>query len=50
MRAVGNGIRTRKEIVRAMGLEHDVERATKLLDALVSEGLILRSGSRFTSP
>ena len=50
MRAVGNGITTRKEIVRAMGLEHDVERATKLLDALVSEGLILRSGSRFTSP
>jgi A/G-specific adenine glycosylase len=50
MRAVGDGIATHKGLVRVMCLEHDVERATRLLDALVSEGLILRSGSRFTLP
>jgi hypothetical protein len=41
---------TQKAIVRAMNLEHDVERATKLLEALVNEGLILRAGARFTLP
>jgi A/G-specific adenine glycosylase len=50
MRAVNDGIATQKAIVRAMNLEHDVERATKLLEALVNEGLILRSGARFTLP
>lgn len=50
MRAVGDGISTQAGIIRAMCLEHDVERAKKLLDALVSEGLILRTGTRFTSP
>jgi predicted transcriptional regulator len=50
MRAVNDGMATQKAIVRAMNLEHDVERATKLLEALVNEGLILRSGARFTLP
>ena len=50
MRAVGDGIATQKAIIRAMSLEHDVARAAKLLDALVNEGLLLRSGTRFTLP
>jgi hypothetical protein len=50
MRAVNDGVATQKAIVRAMSLEHDVARAVKLLDALVNEGLLLRSGARFTLP
>ena len=50
MRAVGNGITMQKGIIAAMSLEHDEERALKLLTALVDEGLILRNGKRFTLP
>ena len=50
MRAVGDGITMQKGIIAAMSLEHDEERALKLLTALVDEGLILRNGKRFTLP
>jgi A/G-specific adenine glycosylase len=50
MRAVGDGVTTQKAIIRAMSLEHDGDRAKTLLDALVNEGLLLRSGTRLTLP
>jgi A/G-specific adenine glycosylase len=50
LRAVGDGISSQKDIIKAMSLEHDPSRARELLNALVSEGLVLRIGNRFTLP
>lgn len=50
LRAVGEGITGHSDVVRAMNLEADHERAHALVDALVSEGLLVRRGSRLTLP
>lgn len=50
MRAVGDGLVTPTEVVAAMKLENDVARADALLRALVAEGLLRRTGDRFSLP
>jgi len=50
IRAVSDGLSSPQQIVAAMGLANDPERAAKLLEALVTEGLLIRSGGRLTLP
>lgn len=50
MRAVGDGVVEIDDVVTAMKLERDVARAYTLLHALVDEGLLQRSGNRFSLP
>ena len=50
MKAVGNGITAMDEIVSHMRLDHDIDRAMRLLNALCDEGLLLRSGNSVTLP
>ena len=48
MRAVADGITTLAALTKTMGVEED--RARSLVTALVDEGLLVRSGKRFTLP
>ena len=48
MRAVADGVTTLAELAKTMGVEED--RARSLVSALVDEGLLVRSGKRFTLP
>lgn len=50
MKAVGEGVVNPADLVMAMGLENDPQRAHKLMDALVAEGLLTRVGKRLTLP
>lgn len=50
LRAVGEGAGEVSQLVAAMGLQDDKQRARKLIDALVEEGLLVRSGRRLTLP
>jgi A/G-specific adenine glycosylase len=50
LKAVGQGMTQPQQIVNAMGLANDSQRARHLLDALVAEGLLLRVGQRLTLP
>jgi len=50
LKAVGEGLSRPQQIVNAMGLEEDPQRAHLLLDALVAEGLLVRAGRRLTLP
>ena len=50
MRAVGDGVTVQKDIIDAMSLSHDEQRAITLLQSLVREGLLLQNGKRFTLP
>lgn len=50
MKAVGDGITAIDEIVNQMRLDHDTDRAVRLLTALVDEGLLLRSENSVTLP
>lgn len=49
LRAVADGVTRNVDVVRAMRLDDDV-RANLLVDALVSEGLLVRSGRNLTLP
>jgi A/G-specific adenine glycosylase len=48
MRAVADGVTTLAALAKTMGVEED--RARSLVSALVDEGLLVRSGKRFTLP
>lgn len=48
MRAVADGVTTLAALTKTMGVEED--RARSLVTALVDEGLLVRSGKRFTLP
>jgi A/G-specific adenine glycosylase len=48
MRAVADGVTTLAALTKTMGVEED--RARSLVSALVDEGLLVRSGKRFTLP
>ena len=48
MRAVADGVTTLAALTKTMGVEED--RARTLVTALVDEGLLVRSGKRFTLP
>ena len=48
MRAVADGVTTLAALAKTMGVEED--RARSLVTALVDEGLLVRSGKRFTLP
>ena len=50
LKAVSDGLCQTPQVVAAMGLAHDVKRAHELLDALVVEGLVVRSGRRLILP
>ena len=50
MKAVADGLGQPQQVAAAMGLADDIERARSLIDALVSEGLLVRSGNRLTLP
>jgi len=50
LKAVSDGLCQTPQVVAAMGLAHDVKRAHELLDALVAEGLVVRSGRRLILP
>jgi A/G-specific adenine glycosylase len=50
LKAVSDGLSQTPQVVAAMGLAHDVKRAHELLDALVAEGLVVRSGRRLILP
>lgn len=50
VRAVIDGASERRDVVAAMGLAHDTTRASALLDDLVAEGLLRRSGRGFNLP
>jgi A/G-specific adenine glycosylase len=50
MRAVGDGARIADEVIEAMGLDASTERAHQLIDNLVSEGLLIRSGKKLSLP
>lgn len=50
LRAVGDGVTSRVDVVRAMRLEDDSSRALALVDALVTEGLLVRHGDHLTLP
>lgn len=50
MRAVGDGARSADEVIEAMGLDASTERAHQLIDNLVSEGLLIRSGKKLRLP
>lgn len=50
LKAVGDGVGDLSQLVAAMGLPDDKQRARKLIDALVAEGLLVRTGKRFTLP
>ncbi len=50
MRALGERSCTMAQLVEAMQLENDTERATRLVNALTDEGLVVRRGSRFALP
>jgi A/G-specific adenine glycosylase len=49
LRAVADGVTRDTDVLRATGLD-DSDRAGTLVDALVSEGLLVRRGRRFTLP
>ena len=48
MRAVADGVTTLAALAKTMGVEED--RARSVVSALVDEGLLVRSGKRFTLP
>lgn len=50
LRAVVNGPRSESEVIEFMGLDEAHERGSRLIDALVSEGLLLRDGAVLTLP
>lgn len=50
MKAAGEGSRTLAQLVEAMGLEAAPQRAHKLVDDLVSEGLLIRSRGKLSLP
>ena len=50
MRAVGDGDVHISEVVAAMQLQHDAERAARLIDALTAEGLLRCVGDRLSLP
>ena len=50
IKAVINGVTSSAEIVNEMQLSHDTARAKRLLNDLVTEGLLMRRGSRFNLP
>ncbi len=50
LKAAGEGIGQTHQLVNAMGLQDDPQRAHLLLDALVAEGLLVRVGRRLTLP
>lgn len=50
LKAVSDGVGQPRQIVAAMGLTENPERAHALIDALVSEGLLVRSGRRLILP
>ena len=50
LRAVGDGVTLHSDLVSVMGLDGDGARAGALLDALVSEGLLVRRGRRLVLP
>ena len=50
LKAVADGVGQPCQIVAAMGLTDDVERAHALIEALVNEGLLVRSGQRLILP
>ena len=49
MKAVSEGL-AQQQVINAMGLSDDPQRAAGLLDALVTEGLLVRVGRRLTLP
>lgn len=50
LKAVAEGLGQSRHVVAAMGLTDDPDRAHALIDALVNEGLLVRSGRRLTLP
>ena len=50
LRAVANGPRVESEVIESMGLDGALERGSRLIDALVSEGLLRRDGGLLTLP